>query len=420
MTVRIERPEYGGTFVGLDEAGAGHSARFVLPGELVELPSLRVLEASGERVAPRCRHFGVCGGCDYQHSSDAEQIRIKKEILLETLQAAGLTGLPDVVVHAGEPWEYRNRVRFRVEAVDGAFHAGYNRRGGREFLPIAECPISSRLLLRAAEALLKLADGKEPGRRWLASTAEVEFFASNDEKTLQMTVLTRDGRIEGFAEFCGALAAMVPELVGAGVLAASAGYGAKERATWGTGGLVQEVRDRRYWVSRGGFFQVNRVLVEEMVELVTAGRRGALAWDLYAGVGLFSRVLAGSFELVVGVEVGEPAASDLARAPKKTEHLQAVTMETVAFLRAAAVQRERPDLIVMDPPRAGIGAEVCGLLERIGAAEIVYVSCDVVTLARDLFLLVDSGYRVAEVHLIDMFPQTFHLETVVFLSKTMV
>ena len=84
------------------------------------------------------------------------------------------------------------------------------------------------------------------------------------------------------------------------------------------------------------------------------------------------------------------------------------------------VQRERPDLIVMDPPRAGVGHEVCGLLGRIGAAEMVYVSCDPVTLARDLRLLVDSGYRATEVHLIDMFPQTFHLETVVFLSKTMV
>ena len=417
MTARIGRPEYGGTFAS---AGAVRSARFVLSGELIEISSMRVVEASPERVPARCRHFGVCGGCDYQHASYTEQIRIKKEILLDTLRAAGLDGISDVAVHAGEAWEYRNRVRFRVEAVGGVFQVGYNRRGGREFLPIVECPISSPILLRAAEALLKLADGKEPGRRWLASAAEVEFFVSNDAKALQMTVLTRDRRVEGFAEFCGALAAMVPELTGAGVLAASAGYGAKERAVWGTGGLVQEVRDRRYWVSRGGFFQVNRFMVSEMVELVMNGRRGTLAWDLYAGVGLFSRVLAGSFEMVVGVEAGEPAASDLARAPKKTEHLRAVTMETVEFLRAAVVQRERPDLIVMDPPRAGVGAEVCGLLGRIGVAEMVYVSCDPVTLGRDLTMLVDSGYRVAEVHLIDMFPQTFHLETVVFLSKTMV
>ena len=417
MTTRIGRPEYGGTFAG---DGAERSVRFVLPGELVELPSMRIVDASAERVVARCRHFGVCGGCDYQHASYPEQIRIKREILLETLQAAGIDGLPDVVVHAGEPWEYRNRVRFRVEAVDGVFQVGYNRRGGREFLPIAECPISSPLLLRAAKALMRLADGKELGRRWLASAAEVEFFASNDGKALQMTVLTRDRRVEGFAEFCGALAAMVPELVGAGVMAASAGYGAKERAAWGTGGLLQEVRERRYWVSRGGFFQVNRFMGGEMVDLVTAGRQGALAWDLYAGVGLFSRALAGSFEMVVGVEAGEPAASDLARAPKKTEHLRAVTMETFEFLRAAVVQRERPELIVMDPPRAGVGAEVCGLLGRIGAAETVYVSCDPVTLARDLRMLVDSGYRATEVHLIDMFPQTFHLETVVFLSKTMV
>jgi 23S rRNA (uracil1939-C5)-methyltransferase len=94
-----------------------------------------------------------------------------------------------------------------------------------------------------------------------------------------------------------------------------------------------------------------------------------------------------------------------------------VEATTVEFLRGAVVQRDRPDLIVMDPPRAGVGAEVCALLARISSPEIVYVSCDPVTLARDLKLLVAAGYNIAEIHMVDMFPQTFHLETVVILRR---
>ena len=398
---RIAAPEYGGAF----HAEANTQLRFVLPGELVEAGLLTIYEPSTERVAPRCPHFGVCGGCDYQHAAYPEQIRIKQEIL------RGLLGpdIPEIQVETTEPWEYRNRIRMRVQAVDGAMRFGYNQRGGREFLPITQCPIASPLLLEAAEALVGM------DTPWLASIAEVEFFAS--ATALQMSVFTRDGRTDGFAAFCEALQALVPKLTGAGVLAASAGYGAKERAVWGSAGLVQEVLGRRYWVTRGGFFQVNRWLIERVVALVTGGRTGALAWDLYAGVGLFSRALAETFAVVIGVEAGEPAASDLALKPKKGNDIQAVRMETVEFLRRAVLQRERPEFVVMDPPRAGLGTDVCDLLGRIASPTMVYVSCDPTTLARDLAMLVDSGYHVDRVHLVDMFPQTFHLETVVFLSR---
>jgi 23S rRNA (uracil1939-C5)-methyltransferase len=183
--------------------------------------------------------------------------------------------------------------------------------------------------------------------------------------------------------------------------------------TWGAGGLNYPVADEVYWVSRGGFFQVNRFLVDELVRIVTAGRRGAVAWDLYAGVGLFSRALARAFVQVVAVEA---AGHDLSMSFKGPGR-RAVETTTVEFLRNAVVQRERPELIVMDPPRAGIGVEVCALLARISSPEIVYVSCDPVTLARDLKLLVAAGYNIAEIHMVDMFPQTFHLETVAILRK---
>jgi 23S rRNA (uracil1939-C5)-methyltransferase len=169
----------------------------------------------------------------------------------------------------------------------------------------------------------------------------------------------------------------------------------------------------KYWVSRGGFFQVNRYLVDELVRIVATGRHGALAWDLYAGVGLFSRALKAGFDEVVAVEA---AADDLTKTFKGNGR-HAVAATTVEFLRGAVVQRERPELVVMDPPRAGVGAEVCALLGRVGAKEMVYVSCDPVTLGRDLKAMVDFGYRINELHLVDLFPQTFHQETVVVLRR---
>jgi 23S rRNA (uracil1939-C5)-methyltransferase len=128
---------------------------------------------------------------------------------------------------------------------------------------------------------------------------------------------------------------------------------------------------------------------------------------------LFSRALARAFEQVVAVEAAAKDLSGSFKGPGK----RAVETTTVEFLRSAVVQRERPELIVMDPPRAGVGAEVCALLARISPPEIAYVSCDPVTLARDLKLLVATGYNIAEIHMVDMFPQTFHLETVIILRR---
>jgi 23S rRNA (uracil1939-C5)-methyltransferase len=224
----------------------------------------------------------------------------------------------------------------------------------------------------------------------------------------------------GFAAVCERLSQEIPELAGAGA-ALDPELGRRVRkgwegASWGAEGLSYAAAGRSYWVSRGAFFQVNRFLVETLVRLVTAGRSGELAWDLYAGVGLFSRPLSETFGRVVAVEGGEAAARDLAIAGKKGG-FEAARSGIVEFLRVGVLQRERPELIVLDPPRAGLGVEGCGLISRIGAAEVVYVSCDPTTLARDLLVLVGGGYDVEKLDLVDLFPQTFHMETVVRLRR---
>ncbi|WP_348268005.1 23S rRNA (uracil(1939)-C(5))-methyltransferase RlmD [Edaphobacter paludis] len=440
MKVRIEKVVYGGAGLAhqTEEEGAGKTVfvPFTLPGELVEArlkesrngfadaELIQVLEASNERAQPNCVHFGACGGCHYQHAKYETQLELKTLILRETLERAALVDLPEVQVHASEAWGYRNRIRLRVADVEGSPRVGYLRRASNEFLPVKECPIAAPVLWRAAEAVLKLAEDADTAR-WVRAAAEIEFFTTKDARALQMTVYVRQNQVpspvSGFDTFCECLQGLLPELAGAGVMMLRPEGSLQGRrmerprpiAAWGAEGLSYAAAGEKYWVSRGGFFQVNRFLVEELVRIVAHGRSGALAWDLYAGVGLFSRALKAGFDEVVAVEA---AADDLAKTFKGPGR-RAIAATTLEFLRGAVVQRERPDLVVMDPPRAGVGAEVCELLGRLKAREIVYVSCDPVTLGRDLKALVDFGYRINELHLVDMFPQTFHQETVVILRR---
>jgi 23S rRNA (uracil1939-C5)-methyltransferase len=434
MKLQIEKAVYGGAGLAHQTEGkdAGRTVfvPFTLPGELIEAnlfqqkdafgeaSLVQVLSASEDRVQPACMHFGQCGGCHYQHAAYSAQVQMKVAILQETLKRTGLTTLPTVQTHTGEPWTYRNRTRLRVEGLDGFLSVGYNRRGSNEFLAIQECPILAPLLWRAAEALRQVAAENSIAARWLRSAAEVEFFATGDEKKLQMTAFVQKQHA-GFSALCERMHHFVPELVGANAsLLPPAGPQRRARSprrleSWGAEGLSYRAAGEDYWVSSGGFFQVNRSLIDELVRIVTIGRRGTIAWDLYAGVGLFSRALATAFQQVVAVEA---AADDLSRSFKGPGK-RAVETTAVEFLRSAVVQRERPELIVMDPPRAGVGIEVCALLARIATPEIVYVSCDPVTLARDLKALVAAGYNLVELHMVDMFPQTFHLETVAVLSR---
>jgi 23S rRNA (uracil1939-C5)-methyltransferase len=434
MKLEIEKTVYGGAGLAHQsegqEPGRAVFVPFTLPGEIVEAEPVeqkdgfiqasltQILTASKDRVTPECEHFGQCGGCQYQHAAYSAQLQMKSAILQETLERAGLTALPKIQAHHGEPWEYRNRTRLRMTALESVWQVGYNRRASNEFLAIRECPILSPLLWRAAEALLHLAIGNLKASHYLRSTTEIEFFTTANENKLQMKLFVAKQEI-GFKIFCEQLKKVIPELAGAGAFLLSTG-GSQRRAqsprqleSWGAEGLSYRAADEDYWVTRGGFFQVNRFLVDKLVQIVIGERRGATAWDLYAGVGLFSRALAKTFQHVVAVEA---AANDLSNSFKGSGR-RAIESTTLEFLRHAVVQRERPELIVMDPPRAGVGAEVCALLARLSPPEIVYVSCDPVTLARDLKSLTDAGYNVAELNMVDMFPQTFHLETVVVLRK---
>jgi len=373
-----------------------------------------------ETATPLCPHFGVCGGCQHQDLAYSEQLRLKRTRLEEILHNAGIKDLPEMAVHSGEPWAYRNRIRLRLEHIGNDRFVGYNRADSTDFLGITTCPIAAPVLWTAAEALLAAAAQDRDAAAWFDAAAQVELFCNDDLSRVQLTLLCPKKTALQPASFTRAIAALhLPQLAGAAAVQVEARTGRPLRtlAETGASGLAYRVGDESYWISRGSFFQVNRFLLLTLVDMVCNRRSGELAWDLFAGVGLFSRLLARSFSQITAVEANPTAASDLRAALGKlgAQHT-AVEATTLDFLRSAVLQRDRPELIVLDPPRAGAGAEACSLLERLAPNTMVYVSCDPTTLARDLRTL-QPHYRIAELHLVDLFPQTSHVETVVVLQR---
>lgn len=185
-------------------------------------------------------------------------------------------------------------------------------------------------------------------------------------------------------------------------------------ATLGATELTYHTRNSSYRVSAGAFFQVNRHLTDELIGIVTEGASGDLALDLYAGVGLFSTALSRSFAQVVAVESSPTSHADLHY--NSSSNVKAVRSTTEQFLKTAA-GKLRPHLVVADPPRGGLGEAVVRSLTGLGAGRITYVSCDPATLSRDLVGLLQAGYRIQQAHVVDLFPQTYHVESVFHLVR---
>jgi len=369
----------------------------------------KFVETSPARVAARCPYFTRCGGCHYQHLPYDAQLGYKREILLETLsRLGGIRWGGPVEVHASPAFAYRNRAQWKVrQTAGGGASIGYLEAGSETLCAVDQCPILSP---RLEDTLLRLR-GMLERREIPAALAEVEAFVDGeDERILLSASFSNLGGIT--AQALGArLREALPSIESLLLHDAS-----RDRfELLGPGYLRYRVGERRYRVGHLSFFQVNRFLVEALARRATADSRGRLALDLYAGVGLFSLPLAAGFERVVAVE-GNPAATrdleDNARAAKGGA-IEVRTQDAEEFLPRS---HEQPDLILLDPPRAGLSDAVRARLAAVGAAEIRYVSCDPATLARDLKGLCET-YDVAGIELFDLFPQSFHLETLVCLRR---
>jgi 23S rRNA (uracil1939-C5)-methyltransferase len=409
-----------------DTSGRGKTAfvPFVLPGEKIEASvaeekpgfirakAEKVLSPSPQRVEAPCLYFQRCGGCHYQHTSYESQLEIKAQTLRETLlRTAKIEWTEDIRTLPSTPWNYRNRTRMKLQ--HSPFALGYYRFNSHELLPVETCPISSPLINKAITAVWKRGRANALDK----NIAEVEFFANAEDNELLIEIYLsskgNDSLLEqSAAKFWGSMTKDFPELVGVaaffhGPAAQSFGYEGADSLQYKTG--VAEFR-----VSAGSFFQVNRFLIGDLVETATANVSGSLAWDLYAGVGLFSAALAKTFERVIAVEAGTASADDLKH--NVSRNVKPIQSTTEAFLNPKG-KRPKPDFILADPPRAGLGQAVAKRLAAIEAGAISYVSCDPATLARDLRVLLDAGYRIEQIRLADLFPQTFHIEAIVRLSR---
>jgi len=430
LRLSIEKLVYGGN--GLAHAdGNTVFVPYVLPGEEVRASArkrqkkllwadlLEVIFPAKERGQPKCPHFQKCGGCHYQHISAAEQLRLKKEILQETLsRLGGISWDGPIREHAAEPYGYRNRAQWAVrQGMPRAL--GYFLPESSVILPIDECPVLSPLL---AETFLKLQDMSRAGTL-PARVKEIEAFADSRDQKIALNVA-----FERFpkpaAELIAAFHNALPQLES--LLLLDQKKNKFELA--GTGYLTQDAGGYQYRVSHLSFFQVNRLLIEDLLETVVANARGDLALDLYAGVGFFTLPLAKAFRKVVSVDANLAATRDLkANAELAGVSIACYNEHVEEFLKKT---KERPELVVLDPPRTGLGAQAAKHLAEIDAREIVYLSCDPSTLARDVAVLTDSArkpkeiaapsnrYEITEMHLFDLFPQTFHIETLVRLRKS--
>jgi 23S rRNA (uracil1939-C5)-methyltransferase len=369
-TFTIEKLVYGGEALARLE-GKVVLTPYVLPGEIVRAEVERVkrdlfrgrlievISPSAARVSPPCPYFMHCGGCHYQHADSTYQVEQKVSILREALRRVGKIEFSgEIPSISGDPWGYRNRVQLHIE--DGAI--GYFEQGSHSLCSIDSCAVASPVL---NDAIAKL-KGRLPR---LITT--VELFTN--ERETQVSLLDR--------------------------LPASA------RRFFQSLGTTGPIEYDGFRVSPYSFFQVNRYLIDDLVACAAADREGDWAVDLYAGVGLFSARLSERFKIVTAVESSRAAFQDLLyNIERRTLPVTAENKSAEEYLGNLA---QTPELIVADPPRTGLGKEVVRALTRIRAPQLTIVSCDPATLARDLQALMAGGY---------LFPQTFHLETVVHLA----
>ena len=256
-----------------------------------------------------------------------------------------------------------------------------------------------------------------------AGLEELEFFAdAADERLLAWGFCRPEASQPDLLRLSEALLIEIPEVSGVSFFPSrrrreddgdSSGEG-RPLIQVGEKSLRYRVGSHNFQVSAGSFFQVNRHLVDEMVRVVAGGVSGELALDLYAGVGLFSAALAEQIRHIFAVEASHTGYSDLVQ--NVPANVKAVGARTEDYLRSR-LTRKSPDLVVLDPPRAGLGKAVTRSLVDLRVPFVRYVSCDPATLARDLVPMLAGGYHIEEAHLFDLFPQTFHIETVLLLAR---
>jgi 23S rRNA (uracil1939-C5)-methyltransferase len=366
-------------------------------GQLVEL-----LTSSPARIEPRCPYFGACGGCQWQHSDYMTQLTMKRQVVVDQLvRIGGIREADDLVrVPLGmiDPWAYRNHIRFSLGRKYG--DVGYTYRQSHRLLPIDVCYIAHPAIVDILTTVQRRCAGLS------AHQIMVRYGANTDELLIQPKL------------------PMVTEI------------------ETGQLQLTEEILDRSYTISAAAFFQVNtrreertlpeqldvpwierragRYSIADLLALIVLDRLQAqpedVVLDAYCGVGAFTALIAPRVRRVVGVEESPAAIADARRNTPDLENTRFIAAKVEAAV--SSLEEDRLDAVVLDPARVGCAPPVLHALLDARPRRVVYVSCDPATLARDLRALVDGGYRIESVEPIDMFPQTYHIESVTTLTRT--
>ena len=400
IEITLDSLAYGGDALGRLPDGRRVFVPYTLPGETVVLrlteeksrharaELVEVLKPSPERVAPRCRHYGMCGGCHYQHMDYAAQLAGKQAILKEQLQR--IAGIQDPPLRPPIPspraWGYRNHVQFHL-TPSGAL--GYHKARSNEAFPIQECHLPEESI-NAVWPQLELEP--VPGLERIGLRA-----GAGDEIQLILESGQPDPPEISVEDL--PLSVVHTSPWGSLVLA-------------GSEQIEIEVLDRSLQVSAGSFFQANQQVAERMVEHILGSlplEPESTLLELYSGVGLFSAFIAPRVKRLVCVESSPQACADFEvnlEASINVELYEATAEQALGSLEL------RPDAVLVDPPRAGLGRDVTAALLALQPGVIPYVSCDPATLGRDARQLIDGGYYLAQVTLFDAFPQTYHIESI--------
>jgi 23S rRNA (uracil1939-C5)-methyltransferase len=440
--VTVDRLTYGGEGIGRSN-GLAVFVTGAAPAEVVrakvrrvhrrhvEADLVAVERASPDRIAPRCRHFAEgCGGCCWQHVSYQAQLAAKADAVRDSLERlGGLRDLPILpILPAPDPFHYRNKMEF-------AFHPqgilGLHPRGAwYDILPLRECFLESELAVRIVRAAQAFAHDRGLSlyhprtRQGLLRELSVRQSRATDE--ILLGLVTSEGDFPEGEALAAHLAAVDPAVVGVvrSVRAATASEAlpGKTSLLHGRDYITESVDGLSFRIHLDTFFQTNSAQAERLVSVVKdfAGDvTGAQVVDVYCGVGLFSLVMARAGAQVVGVEI-VATAIEAARRNAAANGLAGLSFhagdarKVLADVLPAGLGAQ---VLILDPPRAGAGGKVMRRIARSAPKRIVYVSCNPTTLARDLTELRPFGYRVTAVQPIDLFPQTYHVETVVALEQ---
>ncbi len=400
---------YGGAAMGRLADGRACFVPFALPGETIRArlveerknfaraELVEILRPAPARIAPRCAHFGVCGGCHYQNLAYPDQLTAKTEILRDQLTRIGKIQNPPVhpIVASPAEWNYRNHVQFHL---DENAHLGFITAGTESarndapfsILPITECHLPEAAL-----------NNLWPALNFEAGTALERVSLRAGQETLLL--LESDSPVTPSVEIEAEIS--VVHLTGEEAIVIA-----------GDDHLVLEVLGRPFKVSAGSFFQVNTPMAARMVEYVLGllpARVGTLL-DVYCGVGLFSAFLAPRCDRLIGIEISPAACADFAANLDEFEHVELYEAPAEHVLPAISVAAQ---VVLVDPPRAGLEKKALDALVALAAPVLIYVSCDPSTLARDSARLLAGGYTLEQVTPFDLFPQTYHIESISLFTR---